>query len=106
MSARMIVELPSGQKVFFGQRRDEIGLAEVGRADRIIAASGERFAAALGALGDLVSTLEQSVGKMVRRPDKVEMEFGATLSGECDLWIVSGEGEAEFKVSLTWGKGD
>jgi hypothetical protein len=30
------------------------------------------------------------------------MEFGATLSGDCDLWIVSGHGEAEFKVTLSW----
>jgi hypothetical protein len=41
---------------------------------------------------------------MVHRPDKVEMEFGASLSGECDLWIVSGDGEAEFKVKLSWDK--
>jgi hypothetical protein len=24
------------------------------------------------------------------------------LSGDCDLWIVSGEAEAEFKVTLSW----
>jgi hypothetical protein len=34
------------------------------------------------------------------------MEFRASLSGECDLWIVSGDGEAEFKVKLAWGKGE
>jgi hypothetical protein len=50
--------------------------------------------------------LEQAVGKMPNRPDKVEMEFRASLSGECDLWIVSGDGEAEFKVKLAWGKGE
>ena len=41
---------------------------------------------------------------MARRPDKFEMEFGASLSGDCDLWIVSAEGKAEFKVKLAWGK--
>ena len=29
---------------------------------------------------------------MEHRPDKVEMEFRASLSGECDLWVVSGDG--------------
>ncbi|GJE01480.1 hypothetical protein GMJLKIPL_3412 [Methylobacterium isbiliense] len=32
------------------------------------------------------------------------MEVRASLTGEGDLWIVSGETEAEFKVTLTWGK--
>jgi len=42
---------------------------------------------------------------MAHRPDKVEMEFGAALSGDRDLWVVSGEGKADFKVRLAWGKG-
>jgi hypothetical protein len=46
--------------------------------------------------------LEKTVGGLVHRPSKVEMEFGATLSADCDLWIVSGKGEAEFKVTLSW----
>jgi hypothetical protein len=106
MSARMIIELPAGQKVLFGGRAPETGLAEVGIAEDVARVAGEKFRAALGTLGDLVATLEQSVARMTHRPDKVEMEFGATLSGECDLWIVSGEGEAEIKVKLAWGKGD
>jgi hypothetical protein len=32
------------------------------------------------------------------------MEFGASLSGNCDLWVVSGEGKADFKVKLVWSK--
>jgi len=41
---------------------------------------------------------------MAHRPDKVEMEFGASLRGDRDLWVVSGEGKADFKVKLAWGK--
>jgi hypothetical protein len=47
---------------------------------------------------------DAEIGKMVSRPEKVEMEFGAKLSGECDLWIVSGNADAEFDVTLSWGK--
>jgi hypothetical protein len=104
MPARMIVELPGGSKVLFGGGGAATGLSEVGLADDIAKASGDRFKAALGSLADLVAALEQSVGHMAHRPDKVEMEFGASLSGECDLWIVSGDGKAEFKVKLAWGK--
>jgi hypothetical protein len=106
MSARMIIELPAGQKILFGGSGPETGLAEVGIAEDIARTTGDKFKAALGSLSGLVAALEQSVGHMAHRPDKVEMEFGATLSSECDLWIVSGEGEAEFKVTLSWGKGD
>ena len=106
MSARMIVELPSGNKVLFGGHGPTTGLSEVGVGDEIIRATGDKFKAALGSLAELVSVLEQSVGRIANRPDKVEIEFSASLSGECDLWVVSGEGEAEFKVKLAWGKGE
>lgn len=106
MPARMIVELPGGKKVLFGGSGIATGLSEVGLLADIAKPSAEKFKAALGSLADLVAALEQSVGHMPNRPDKVEMEFRASLSGECDLWIVSGEGEAEFKVKLGWGKGD
>ena len=103
MSARMVVQLSDGQKVFFGAG-DDAGLAEAGVADAIAKATGETFKKALGSLAELVKMLEASVGAMEKRPEKVEMEFGAKISGDCDLWIVSGEGEADFKVTLTWGK--
>ena len=106
MSARMVVQLPAGHKVLFGGAGVETGLAEVALGSDIAAATGERFKAALGALTDLVGALEKSVSGMAKRPDKLEMEFGAKLSSECDLWIVSGQGEAEFKVTLCWGNGE
>jgi hypothetical protein len=64
--------------------------------------SADKFKAALGSLASLVEALEASVGRMPHRPSKVEMEFGASLSGDCDLWVVSGEGKADFKVKLAW----
>jgi hypothetical protein len=61
---------------------------------------------ALGSLADITAALEHSIGRIAHRPEKVEMEFSASLSAECDRWIVSGEGEAEFKVSLARGEGE
>jgi hypothetical protein len=65
----------------------------------------DRHSLQRGSLASLVGALEDSVGHMAHRPDKVEMEFGASLSGDCDLWVVSGEGKADFKVKLAWNKG-
>lgn len=104
--ARMVVETPSGNKLFFGGGGPVIGLSEVGIGTEIATASSAAFKGALATLGELVAMLEESLGRMPKRPDKVEMEFRASLSGECDLWIVSGNGEAEFKVTLTWNKSE
>jgi Trypsin-co-occurring domain 1 len=104
MPARMIVELPGGKKVLFGGSGVATGLSEASLAGDIAKATGDKFKTALGSLAGLVAALEESVGHMPNRPEKVEMEFGASLSGECDLWIVSGDGKAEFKVKLAWGK--
>jgi hypothetical protein len=104
MANRMVIELSDGNKVLFGGAGQAIGLNEVGLGGDIAKATGDKFKAALGSLASLVSVLEESVGRMPRRPDKIEMEFSASLTADCDLWIVSGEGEAEFKVTLGWDK--
>ena len=104
MAARMIVELANGSKILFGGSGQAAGLSEVSLAGDVAKATADGFKAALGSLAELVGTLQERIGNMPHRPEKVEMEFRASLSGECDLWVVSGDGEAEFKVTLTWGK--
>lgn len=74
--------------------------------DNVRTATGEQFKKAMESLAALVAAPEESVGRIAHRPEKVEMEFKVSLTGECDLWIVSGEGAAEFKVKLAWRKGD
>jgi hypothetical protein len=105
MAKTIIVALPSGKKLLFGAP-ERGGLHEVSLGDKLAEKASGQFENALATLGELVGVLEKSVGALERRPSKVEMEFGATLSGDCDLWIVSGKGEAEFKVTLSWDKDD
>ena len=104
MAARMIVELADGSKILLGGSGQAAGLSEVSLAGDVAKATADGFKAALGSLAELVGTLQDRIGNMPHRPEKVEMEFRASLSAECDLWVVSGDGEAEFKVTLTWGK--
>jgi hypothetical protein len=106
VAAKIVVELPDGKQLFFGGRGPTTGLSEVGIVENVTKAASDRFKGALGTLATLVGLLEETVSRVERRPDKVEMEFRASLSGECDLWIVSGDGEAEFKVTLSWGKSE
>ena len=102
MASTMIVALPSGKKLLFGAPQRG-GLHEVSLKDRLAEKASDQFESALGTLGELVGVLEKTVGALAHRPGKVEMEFSATLSGDCDLWIVSGHSEAEFKITLSWG---
>jgi hypothetical protein len=105
MPAQIIVELPEGRKLYFGDD-PETRLAKVSAKGKLADMTTEKFKSALGSLGELVKILEDSVGNLPKRPNKVEMEFGASLKGDCNLWIVSGEGEADFKVTLSWEKSD
>jgi hypothetical protein len=100
----MIVEFANGNKIIFGRGGGVTGLSEVSLVGDVAKATADGFRSALGTLGDLVAMMQDKIGRMPHRPEKVEMEFRASISGECDLWIVSGDGEAEFKVKLTWGK--
>lgn len=104
MPAKMVVELEGGGKVIFGG--DTSGPQEISRIGNVAKASGEKFKAALGQLGQVVEILHGAVERLEKKPDKVEIELRASLSSECNLWIVSGDGEAEFKVSLSWGHDD
>ena len=104
MTARMIVELPDGHKVLIGEPEGG-AMGEIGFTDDVARKTKEQFKAALGSLAGLVKAMEETVGALPNRPDGIKMEFGASLTGECDLWIVSGDTEAEFEVTLTWGKG-
>jgi len=106
VTTRMIVELPSGNKILLGGRGVSAGLSEVSVQADVAKATEDQFRKALGSLAALTSVLEHAIGNMAHRPEKVEMEFRASLTAGCDLWIVSGEGEAEFKVTLAWGKSE
>jgi hypothetical protein len=103
MTETIVVDLPSGRTILFGGRAGA-GLGEVGLGGDIVEAGADAFRAALGTLGDIVAVLEESVGRLAQRPDKIEIEFRASLSGKADLWIVAGDGEAEFTVKLAWEK--
>jgi hypothetical protein len=96
------VKFASGNRVRFGSSQGG-GMDKVSRRNLPEKAS-ETFEKAMGALGDVVKALETAVGKLEQKPEGVEIEFSASLSGDCDLWVVSGHGEAEFKVTLSWGK--
>jgi hypothetical protein len=103
MSARMLVELADGNIILFGGG-PVAGLPDVGLSDDFTRATTETFASAFESLGALFKMLDGSLKTMPEKADKVELEFAATLSRDCDLWIVSGGGPAEFKIKVSWSR--
>ena len=99
MTAKIEVELVNGSKVLIGGQDDPAGSSLT-----IPNVTAHTLNIALGSLVHVVEMLEHAVASIANRPEKVEMEFGASISSECNLWIVPGEGEAEFRVKLTWGR--
>jgi hypothetical protein len=98
MPAKIEVELINGSKILIG------GRDAAGSSSAIPNVTAYTLRTALGSLVEVVEILEHAVASMANRPEKVEMEFGASLSSECSLWIVPGAEDAEFRVKLTWGK--
>ncbi len=105
MGARIIVELSDGKIALFGGA-PEAGEPDAGIADGFTRASADEFKAGLASVGELVGSLQASIDALPKRPDKIEIEFGATLSQECDLWVVGAEASPEFTIRLAWGKND
>ena len=102
MPDTITVRFASGNTVQFGGQADGGGaVAHASVAEQ----AADTLDRALGALGDVVARLEAAIGGLERRPDGVQVEFSASLRGNADLWVVSGAGEAEFRVTLTWAGG-
>jgi len=102
MSARIIVNVSEGKIVLIGGS-PEAGMPDVGLSDGLTRASGEELSAALGAIGDIVKSFQATIDALPSRPQTIEVEFGASFGRECDLWIVSGDANPEFRIRLVWG---
>jgi hypothetical protein len=103
MSARMIFNLSDGNVVLFGGGSDA-GRPDIDPSNGLTRASAEEFQRAFGTIGVLVKTLQASIDALPNRPEKIEIEFAATFSRECDLWIVSNGAPSEFRIRLGWEK--
>ncbi|PNG25564.1 CU044_2847 family protein [Methylocella silvestris] len=105
MPARIIVDFAEGNIVLFGGA-PEPGVADSGFVNGTTRASADVVKAAFGSIGEIAATLEGAIAALPQRPETVEIEFGATLSTDGDLWIVGAHAAPEFKIKLAWGKPD
>jgi len=105
MSKVLQIDIANGRKLYIGGSAEGVGFAEVSASDEVVKSSAAALSKGLATLADLFGMLDRAVAALPKRPEEVEMEFRAKLTGDCDLWVVSGEAPAEFTVKVKWGKG-
>ena len=91
--------LPSGAQIDVeAPREHRVGAADVAANSR----GPIPFKAVIEPLGEFADLVFSEIQSRVRKPDSIELEFGASFKGQTRLVIVSGEAEANIKVTLTW----
>lgn len=48
--------------------------------------------------------MERVAGLKIEKPDSLELEFGIKLSGAVNFWVISGTGEGNINLKLSWNK--
>jgi hypothetical protein len=83
---------------------DTKGLVPAAAPGGVIAKSKQSFDQALDTIGPIAGKLLNRLKEIPKTPDQINLEFGLKLGFQTGVVIASGNGEANFKVSLTWKK--
>jgi len=94
-------ELPSGATIYI--ESEDTG--ERGARDVSMEKAKEwLLSEVLQPIGEVAQVVFEAVKSKISQPDQITLEFGATLKGGTHLFLVSGNTEATFKVTLSWKK--
>ena len=64
------------------------------------------FTDAMDRVGPLANQLVEKLKDLVEQPEEVEVEFGIKLSAAAGVVVAKAGSEANFKITLTWRKGE
>jgi hypothetical protein len=78
---------------------DVRGARDVSAEDR---ERGLPFTDVIKPIGEVAELVFEAVKSKLIHPDKITLEFGATIKGGINLCIASCNTDATFKVSLAW----
>ncbi len=96
------VKFDDGHEIVFSDEIAKTGMSNVGRADVLINSAKDSFVDALGGIANVITSLQSAVNNIENRPNKIEMEFGASVKGKGSLLVVSADTAAQFKIRITW----
>jgi len=65
---------------------------------------GKKLSDMLQVIQPIAEGVLQARNNLAAKPDKVETEFGLSVTAEGNIFVVKATGEATLKVTFTWGK--
>lgn len=84
----------------------EDGVVRAARAGEIAARAAQTFESALDAIKPAAVAIVDKLRNVSVPVDQIVVEFGIKLGAKAGAYIASADSEANFKVSLTWKRGD
>ncbi|WP_018417396.1 CU044_2847 family protein [Teredinibacter turnerae] len=91
-------ELSDGQKLLVEIERDSIEEAGI---RGVLDGDVKKLREAIAPLSTLYEDITSSL-KSINEPSEISIEVGIKLSAKAGIVIVSGDSEANFKLSITW----
>ncbi len=102
MSEIIEFRLESGETVYVEAERDTVAdPMPAGGGEEVLKRASETFETAL----DKVKPAARAVVKAFRElnePDEIGLEFGIQFKTEANVFVLTGEANAAFKLSLKW----
>ena len=95
-------EVENGKSVVIEIEGAKKGLVPAASSGGVIAKSKKSFEQALDTIGPIAGKLFTHLKEFPKEPEQINIEFGLKMGFETGVVIASGNGEANFKVSLTW----
>ncbi|MGZ4847072.1 MAG: CU044_2847 family protein [Halobacteriota archaeon] len=95
-------EVKKGQYVTIEVDDPNVGLQPAARSYADPEESEEKFREALAQVKPLTEAVIDTLKEL--GPKQYQLEFGLKLTGKAGIVIASGEIEANFKLTMTWGE--
>jgi hypothetical protein len=102
MAELMRWKLEDGGEVLVETRPDGPEISPVSRAGELIESASVSLDAALGHVSDAASVVLKQFHAMAAQPDKVEVEFGVSLTVQAGAVIAKTSIDGHLNVKLTW----
>ena len=101
MSEIVAFELESGEVVYLESVDGAAGARPATRGAEAIEKASETFEAALAKVQPAARAVVEAFREL-NEPDEIGLEFGIQFKSSANVFVLTGEGNASFKLSLKW----